>query len=68
IRLTHGRSREEALPAPAEAALLRAAAPLLATRDVPAPVDLAGLRAEMQASAARVRAAFNRHVADLGGI
>ena len=68
IRLTHGRSREEALPAPAEAALLRATAPLLAPRDVAAAVDLPGLRAQMRDGAARVRAAFNRHVADLGGV
>lgn len=68
IRLTHGRSREEALPAPAAAALLRAAAPLLATPDQAAPVDLPELRAQMRNCAGRVRAAFNRHVADLGGI
>jgi glutamate-ammonia-ligase adenylyltransferase len=68
IRLTHGRSKEEALPAPAEAALLRAAAPLLATDGLDAPVDLAGLRAQMRDCAGRVRAAFNRHIADLGGL
>ena len=65
IRLTIGRSREAALPAPAEAALLRAAAPILGAR---APVDLPGLRAEMQRGAAAVRDAFNRHVGDLGAI
>jgi glutamate-ammonia-ligase adenylyltransferase len=68
IRLTHGRSREEALPAPAAEALLRAASPLLAAPGLPAPVDLAGLRAQMRECAACVRAAFNRHVADLGGV
>ena len=65
IRLTIGKSREEALPAPAEAALLRAAAPLLP--EAP-PVDLPGLRAQMQRCAAAVRASFNRRVADLGGV
>jgi glutamate-ammonia-ligase adenylyltransferase len=67
VRLTQGRTREEALPAPAAEALLRAAAPLLGPDD-PAPVDLPGLRAQMRRCARDVRAAFNRHVADLGGI
>jgi [glutamine synthetase] adenylyltransferase / [glutamine synthetase]-adenylyl-L-tyrosine phosphorylase len=66
IRLTHGHSKEEALPAPALDALLRAAAPLLATPGVLPPVDLPGLRAQMRRCAQAVRAAFNRHVADLG--
>jgi glutamate-ammonia-ligase adenylyltransferase len=68
IRLTHGRSREAALPAPAEAALLRAVTPLLRDGDSHEPVDLPDLRANMRTSAERVRAAFNRHVADLGGL
>jgi [glutamine synthetase] adenylyltransferase / [glutamine synthetase]-adenylyl-L-tyrosine phosphorylase len=63
IRLTHGRSPEAALPAPAAAALLRAVAPLLEPR----PVDLAGLRAQMQSMAGTVRAIFERRVGGLGG-
>lgn len=66
VRLTQGRTRDEALPEPAAAALLRAALPLLDGTDP--PVDLPGLRAQMQRCARDVRAAFNRHVADLGGI
>jgi glutamate-ammonia-ligase adenylyltransferase len=66
IRLTHGRSREEQLPTPAAAALLRAAAPLLRTAIVSAPVDLADLHAQMRTRARYVRLAFNRHVADIG--
>ncbi|MEN0076167.1 MAG: bifunctional [glutamine synthetase] adenylyltransferase/[glutamine synthetase]-adenylyl-L-tyrosine phosphorylase [Paracraurococcus sp.] len=62
IRLTHGRSRDPALPGPAAAALLRATAPLL-----PAPaVDLEALRAQMRAVAAEVRAIFERRIGDLG--
>ncbi len=68
IRLTHGPSKEEAPPAPALAALLRAAAPLCGTDAASVPVDLAGLRAQMRDGAQAVRAAFNRHVADLGAI
>ena len=63
IRLTHGRSPEAALPAPAAAALLRAVAPLLEPR----PVDLAGLRAQMQSMAGTVRAIFERRIGGLGG-
>jgi glutamate-ammonia-ligase adenylyltransferase len=62
IRLTHGRSRDEALPAPAAAALLRVVAPLL-----PAPpVDLPGLRAQMREVAGTVRAVFERRIGNLG--
>jgi len=64
IRLTQGKTREEALPVPTVAALLRATAPLL---EAP-PVDLAGLRAQMQQCAQAVRDAFNRHIAALGAI
>jgi glutamate-ammonia-ligase adenylyltransferase len=62
VRLTHGRSRDLALPAPAVAALLRAAAPLLLA---PA-VDLAGLRAQMAETAGLVRAVFERRLGALG--
>jgi glutamate-ammonia-ligase adenylyltransferase len=58
VRLTVGRTREAALPAPAAAALLRIAAPLL---DRP-PVDLAGLREQMVRTARTVRAIFERRV------
>ncbi|MBK1661924.1 bifunctional [glutamine synthetase] adenylyltransferase/[glutamine synthetase]-adenylyl-L-tyrosine phosphorylase [Paracraurococcus ruber] len=62
VRLTIGRSRDAALPAPAVAALLRAAAPLL-----PAPaVDLPGLRAQMAEIAGEVRAVFERRLGPLG--
>ncbi|WP_043359004.1 bifunctional [glutamine synthetase] adenylyltransferase/[glutamine synthetase]-adenylyl-L-tyrosine phosphorylase [Belnapia sp. F-4-1] len=63
VRLTIGKSRDVALPAPAEAALLRAVAPLLDPR----PVDLAALRAQMQDMAGTVRAIFERRVGVLGG-
>jgi glutamate-ammonia-ligase adenylyltransferase len=62
VRLTHGKSRDPALPAPAAAALLRAAAPLLLA---PA-VDLAGLRAQMAEIAETVRAIFERRLGVLG--
>ncbi|WP_090561881.1 bifunctional [glutamine synthetase] adenylyltransferase/[glutamine synthetase]-adenylyl-L-tyrosine phosphorylase [Belnapia rosea] len=62
VRLTIGKSRDAALPAPAEAALLRAVAPLLD----PPPVDLPALRAQMQAVAATVRTIFERRVGVLG--
>ncbi|WP_431271914.1 hypothetical protein [Dankookia sp. P2] len=62
VRLTHGKSRDPALPAPAAAALLRAAAPLL---PVPA-VDLPGLRAQMADMAGTVRAIFERRIGALG--
>ncbi len=61
VRLTIGKSREVALPAPAEAALLRAVAPLLDPR----PVDLAALRTQMQDMAGTVRSIFERRVGRL---
>jgi glutamate-ammonia-ligase adenylyltransferase len=61
VRLTIGKSREVALPAPAEAALLRAVGPLLDPR----PVDLAALRAQMQDMAGTVRSIFERRVGKL---
>ena len=64
IRLTAGRTRDAALPAPAAAALLRVAAPLLD----PAPADLDGLRARMQDVARAVRAAFERRVGALSSV
>lgn len=62
IRLTIGKSREEALPAPVAAALLRAAGPLLE----PKPVDLPALRAQMRDMAGTVRTIFERRVGTLG--
>jgi [glutamine synthetase] adenylyltransferase / [glutamine synthetase]-adenylyl-L-tyrosine phosphorylase len=64
VRLTIGRSRDAVLPAPAEAALLRAAGPLLE----PQPVDLAALRTQMQDMAGTVRAIFERRVGPLGSM
>ena len=63
VRLTVGRTREAALPAPAAAALLRIAAPLLD----PPPVDLDGLREQMLDAARTVRAVFERRVGELPG-
>jgi [glutamine synthetase] adenylyltransferase / [glutamine synthetase]-adenylyl-L-tyrosine phosphorylase len=63
VRLTVGRTREAALPAPAAAALLRIAAPLLD----PPPVDLDGLREQMLDAARTVRAVFERRVGALPG-
>jgi glutamate-ammonia-ligase adenylyltransferase len=62
VRLTIGKSRDAALPAPAAAALLRNVAPLLD----PPPVDLPALRAQMRDVADTVRAIFERRVGDLG--
>ena len=61
VRLTIGRSRDATLPAPAEAAVLRAVAPLLD----PHPVDLPALRGQMQDMAGTVRAIFERRVGKL---
>ncbi len=61
IRLTVGRTRDANLPAPAAAALLRIAAPLLA----PPPVDLDRLREQMAGAARTVRAVFERRVGAL---
>jgi [glutamine synthetase] adenylyltransferase / [glutamine synthetase]-adenylyl-L-tyrosine phosphorylase len=63
VRLTVGRTRDTALPAPAAAALLRIAAPLID----PPPVDLDGLREQMLDTAATVRAIFERRVGALPG-
>ena len=54
LRLTLGPWREETLPEPAASAVLRVAGPLCATP----PVDLPGLRAQMEESAALVRQVF----------
>ncbi|MDI3305983.1 MAG: bifunctional [glutamine synthetase] adenylyltransferase/[glutamine synthetase]-adenylyl-L-tyrosine phosphorylase [Acetobacteraceae bacterium] len=62
IRLTIGKSREEVLPAPVAAALLRVAGPLLEPR----PVDLPALRAQMRDMAGTVRAIFERRIGTLG--
>jgi [glutamine synthetase] adenylyltransferase / [glutamine synthetase]-adenylyl-L-tyrosine phosphorylase len=61
MRLTVGRTPDAALPAPAAAALLRIAAPLLD----PPPVDLEELREQMLDTAATVRAIFERRVGAL---
>ena len=61
VRLTVGKRKTAELPAPVAEALLRATAPLLH----PAPTDLAGLRAAMQAEAATVRAIFERRLGSL---
>ena len=61
LRLTVGHWKEEALPEPVAAALLRVLAPLLPEP----PVDQAGLRTQMREAALRVRAGFTRHVGDL---
>ncbi len=61
VRLTVGKSREAALPAPVTAALLRSVALLLD----PAPVDLAALRDHFSVVAATVRAIFERRVGTL---
>jgi glutamate-ammonia-ligase adenylyltransferase len=58
LRLTVGRTKQEALPEPVAAALLRAAAPLLRQ---PA-VDVPALRTQMREEAAEVRAIFERRI------
>jgi glutamate-ammonia-ligase adenylyltransferase len=63
IRLTVGRWREEALPAPVAAALLRSVGPLLAPDP---PVDLPALRAHMRRTAETVRTAFERRIGVIG--
>ncbi|WP_456299888.1 [protein-PII] uridylyltransferase family protein, partial [Falsiroseomonas oryzae] len=61
LRLTVGRWREEALPEPVAAAVLRAVAPL-----VPGGVvDQSGLRAQMREVAEQVRAIFARRIGPL---
>ena len=64
VRLTIGKSREVALPAPASAALLRAVASL----QEQAPVDLPALRAQMAEVAGTVRAIFERRIGRLGAV
>ena len=63
LRITYGRAPAGGLSEAAEAVLLRAAA---AAGIVPPPVDLAGLRATLEALARAVRAAFVRHVGEIG--
>jgi glutamate-ammonia-ligase adenylyltransferase len=60
LRLTVGRWKEEALPAPVEAALLAAVAKLLPRP----PVDGRDLRAQMREVAEAVRAIFTRRLGD----
>jgi glutamate-ammonia-ligase adenylyltransferase len=65
LRLTVGKPRAaEDIPAPVVEALCRGAA----SSGAPGAVDLHALAAQMQACARDVRAAFNRHVADLGPV
>ncbi|MCS6854686.1 MAG: glutamine-synthetase adenylyltransferase, partial [Elioraea sp.] len=65
LRLTVGKPRAEAdIPGPVAEALCRAAAASGASD----AVDLRGLAAQMREAAKRIRAAFNRRVADLGPI
>ncbi|MFQ3622133.1 MAG: glutamine-synthetase adenylyltransferase, partial [Acetobacteraceae bacterium] len=63
LRLTVGKPRaQDRIPAPVAEALCRAAA----AAGWPEAVDVAQLAAQMREVARTVRAAFNRHVADLG--
>ncbi|MDJ0389644.1 bifunctional [glutamine synthetase] adenylyltransferase/[glutamine synthetase]-adenylyl-L-tyrosine phosphorylase [Roseomonas sp. E05] len=63
LRLTVGRWREDALPAPTAAALLRAAAPLLGQ----GAVDVPAFRQQMRAQAEQVREIFERRLGPLVG-
>ncbi len=63
LRITYGRAPAGKLSEAAESALLRAVA---AVGIDPPPVDVAGLRATMEALARDVRAAFVRHVGEIG--
>ena len=63
LRLTLGRWREHALPAPTAAALLRVTAPLLGQ----GAVDVLAFRQQMQAQAEQVRAIFERRLGPLVG-
>ena len=63
LRITYGRSPAGKLSEAAEAALLRAVA---ATGIDPVPVDVAALHATLEALARDVRAAFVRHVGEIG--
>jgi len=65
LRLTVGKPRtEDDIPAPVAEALCRAAAAAGASD----AVDLSALAAQMREAAQIIRAAFNRHVADLGPV
>jgi glutamate-ammonia-ligase adenylyltransferase len=61
LRLSLGPWREDALPEPAASTVLRVAGPLCATP----PVDLPGLRAQMEESAALVRKVFEARLGRL---
>jgi glutamate-ammonia-ligase adenylyltransferase len=61
LRLTLGPWRDATLPEPAASAVLRVAGPLCASP----PVDLPGLRAQMEASAALVRQVFEARLGRL---
>ncbi|PHK96916.1 bifunctional [glutamate--ammonia ligase]-adenylyl-L-tyrosine phosphorylase/[glutamate--ammonia-ligase] adenylyltransferase [Pseudoroseomonas rhizosphaerae] len=63
LRLTLGRWRQEALPAPTAAALLRATAPLLGQ----GAVDLPTFREQMRIQAGQVREIFERRLGRLSG-
>ncbi|MFC4165839.1 bifunctional [glutamine synthetase] adenylyltransferase/[glutamine synthetase]-adenylyl-L-tyrosine phosphorylase [Teichococcus aestuarii] len=72
LRLTLGRWRQEALPAPTAAALLRATAPLLGQAGVDAgadagAVDLPAFRQQMRIQAEQVRDIFERRLGQLAG-
>jgi glutamate-ammonia-ligase adenylyltransferase len=61
LRLTLGPWREDTLPEPAASGVLRVAAPLCPKR----PVDLPGLRAQMEESASLVRKVFEARLGRL---
>jgi glutamate-ammonia-ligase adenylyltransferase len=63
LRITYGHAPAEKLSEAAAATLLRAVA---AAGIVPAPVDLTALRATLDTLARDVRAAFVRHVGEIG--
>jgi len=63
LRLTVGRWREDRLPAPTAAALLRATAPLLGQ----GAVDLSAFREQMRVHAEQVRSIFERRLGQLVG-
>jgi [glutamine synthetase] adenylyltransferase / [glutamine synthetase]-adenylyl-L-tyrosine phosphorylase len=63
LRITVGRGVHDELPDASARALMRAVAIAL---DLAGPVDLAGLRATLDTLAQQVRAAFVRHVGEIG--
>jgi glutamate-ammonia-ligase adenylyltransferase len=63
LRITVGRGAHEELPEASARPLLRAVGGLLGPA---APVDLAGLRVTLDALAQQVRAAFVRHIGEIG--